>query len=166
MAADAPHLTELPPLLTAEDFSEEQWALLQRAFPDVSPTDAIKGAVLALAEQMIADAPGPVDEDGEPLPEIGATSPAGLQDEQEEAIPLPVAIGADAALLERVARLERQLAEVRVWAKTVLSELYAHTGFASEDQEQKAREKALAKLAAIEKSVAAELAKDNNATVN
>lgn len=156
MAADAP-------LLSANDFTDEQWARFQRIAGEQAPTDFARQAFLTMLEQW------PDEGDGEPVEEIdaeAAAEPAEEQEEPGEAWAPALALGPDAALLERLDRLVLGLNEVKVWAKTVLSELYAHTGFADAETERQARAKALEKFAKIEKAVAAELGRSGDATVN
>lgn len=157
MAADAP-------LLSAEDFSEDELEAIIRASGNDGPHKFVRAAVLMMAEGMLAQTG-----DGEPVEEIDAETAAEPVEEQEEpeGSRAPVlAVGVDAELLERMDRLQRGMAEMTAWAKTVLSELYAHTGFADAETERKARAKALEKFAKIEKAVAAELGRSGNATVN
>lgn len=160
MAADTP-------LVSANDFSDEEWSKLEKLAGEDGPYKFAREVVRATFEELLAKAdPDPYadDEPEDDMPPEGSTESA---EDDEETLAPALAFGDVAVLLERLDRLERGMQEMIIWARTVLSELYAHTGFTSADQERKARAKALEKLALIEKSVAAELGRNSgNGTLN
>ena len=146
MATDAP-------LLNAEDFTEEELERVEVVANGDIATWA-KGIVLEAADYILTNPQEPepdrFDEDqDEPERNPEMAAPVVVMD--------PAAEGALALLAE----IRQMQLELRVWQKTLLSELYAHTGFADAEQERKARLKAEEKFAKIERSVAAELAKPN-----
>lgn len=140
-------------VLIAAGFRPEELKRLERAAARqaMTPAEWLRAVALELADEL---APEPdaaqAGRDGAGMPVAGAQEPG---DGQGATVALPIAVGADVAILEGLARVERTLAEVCLWAQTVLSELYAHTGFADEQAERLARAKALAKFEKIKASV-------------
>lgn len=140
-------------ILIAAGFRPEELERLERAAARqaMTPAEWLRAVALELADELAPELDvGQAGRGGADLPMAGAQEPGGGQG---ATAPLPIAVGADAAILEGLARVERTLAEVCLWAQTVLSELYAHTGFADERAERLARAKALAKFERIKASV-------------
>lgn len=140
-------------ILIAAGFRPEELERLERAAARqaMTPAEWLRAVALELADDL---APEPdTGQAGRGIADMlveDAQEPGGGQG---ATAPLPIAVGADAAILEGLARVERTLAEVCLWAQTVLSELYAHTGFADAQAERIARAKALAKFEKIKASV-------------
>lgn len=137
------------PLLSIEDFTEEQMERIERA-ANGAPRAWLRRMVLELAAEL-ENQPRPVEE--EPAP-----------GKPEASLPVAVADPAAAALLGRLAGLEESLAELKAWTVTLLSELYAHTGFPDTPEGRRMeREKRAAAARKIEEmikpSVAAEMAR-------
>jgi hypothetical protein len=147
MAEDAPGLRAI-----AVGFTADELAMLERAAKGRPSGEWIHDMVLGVAEGVVAErrdgnAAGEAEPKREPDP---GTTVARV---------VPIAVGADAGLLERLDRLEQLSVEVAVWCETVLSELYAHTGFASPAAEREARVKAEVKMATMREAVAADIAR-------
>lgn len=142
-------------ILIAAGFRPEELERLERAAARqaMTPAEWLRAVALELADDLATEPDAEQARRGsaDMLVEDAQGSGGG----QGATIPLPIAVGADAAILEGLARVERTLAEVCLWAQTVLSELYAHTGFADAQAERLARARALAKFERIKASVEA-----------
>lgn len=129
----------------AVQFSDEEMELLQGLPGNRDPAELARDVLLdfaiGMAEQPVAEDPEEPDSD------------------QPEALELPVALAADTSLLERMDRLEALVASIPIWCQTVLSEIYAHTGFADAASEKAAREKAERKIIAIRAAVEREVSR-------
>jgi len=145
------------PLLSQSAFSEDQLDMIERAamVENLPPEEWMKKVLLGVASHVTADDDPELEPDDGDMPLEVAQKP---QDERESDEGPAIAGGIDALILERLERLETTLAEVCVWAQTVLSEMYAHTGFATPDQERAARARAIEKFAKIKASVEAMMA--------
>jgi hypothetical protein len=150
-------------LLIAAGFNAEEVRRVERAAARESmvPIDWLRHVARELTDDLERrrdeDRAG---EDDAGMPGKGAPDGEGGQ---ERTMAVPIAIGADAAILERLDRLPRTLDEVCLWAQTVLSELYAHTGFADAKAKQVAREKAVAKFERIKAGVDAMMTRGDGA---
>lgn len=140
-------------LLRADDFTEEEIEKVEAVANGDIATWA-KGIVLEAADYILANPQEPQPEADEPGEEEG---------QPEITAPMVVVDPAAESAMTMLAEIRQLQLELRVWQKTLLSELYAHTGFASPEQERLARRKAEEKFALVEKSVQAELKRTDGA---
>lgn len=137
------------PLLTTLDFSADQLEEMARIAQqsNKAPGDWLR--------ELTLDAMSYISQQEEPRD----AEPSEPDEEQPQPEPAPVVTIDPAAenALGMLGELRALARENRVWLKTLLSELYAHTEFKDGRHELQARKKAIEKFARVERAVLAEL---------